>query len=182
MLGNAQVANLYPIVYCSDGFCDLTGFPRAQIMQKGCACAFLYGPETSEDHKQEIEQALESKMELKLEVKFYKKNGKFISAFEIQYVFHFKVFCFLIACNVAFWCFMTVLWRLYYSQCILLLICFISACDVLPVSPSGSFYSDFLWQLRWIISMRNFYVLITFWLIALTKILLQLLSHIVFCP
>jgi hypothetical protein len=25
----------YPIVYCSDGFVELTGHSRAQIMQKG---------------------------------------------------------------------------------------------------------------------------------------------------
>ena len=34
VLGNAQVPS-YPIVYCSDGFVALTGYPRAQIMQKG---------------------------------------------------------------------------------------------------------------------------------------------------
>ncbi|XP_060527733.1 potassium voltage-gated channel subfamily H member 8 isoform X2 [Cylas formicarius] len=75
VLGNAQVPTLYPIVYCSDGFCELTGFARAQIMQKGCACKFLYGPETKEEHKSQIDKALESKNELKLEVIFYKKNG-----------------------------------------------------------------------------------------------------------
>ncbi|VVC94381.1 unnamed protein product, partial [Leptidea sinapis] len=37
VLGNAQVPS-YPIVYCSDGFCELTGWARAHIMQKGCAC------------------------------------------------------------------------------------------------------------------------------------------------
>ncbi|GFV66617.1 potassium voltage-gated channel subfamily H member 3 [Trichonephila clavipes] len=74
VLGNAQVPHLYPIVYCSDGFCDLTGFPRAQIMQKGSACTFLYGPETKEEHKQEIERALEKKMEHKLEILLYKKG------------------------------------------------------------------------------------------------------------
>ena len=76
VLGNAQVPNLYPIVYCSDGFCELTGYPRAQIMQKGCACSFLFGPETTDDHKKEIEQALETKSELKLEVTFYRSNGE----------------------------------------------------------------------------------------------------------
>ncbi|XP_045473209.1 potassium voltage-gated channel subfamily H member 8 isoform X2 [Harmonia axyridis] len=75
VLGNAQVPSLYPIVYCSDGFCELTGFQRAQIMQKGCACKFLYGPETKEEHKSQIDKALEFKNELKLEVIFYKKNG-----------------------------------------------------------------------------------------------------------
>ncbi|XP_019756627.2 potassium voltage-gated channel subfamily H member 8 isoform X2 [Dendroctonus ponderosae] len=75
VLGNAQVPTLYPIVYCSDGFCELTGFTRAQIMQKACACKFLFGPETKEEHKTQIDKALESKNELKLEVIFYKKNG-----------------------------------------------------------------------------------------------------------
>ncbi|XP_015380280.1 PREDICTED: potassium voltage-gated channel subfamily H member 8 [Diuraphis noxia] len=75
VLGNAQVPSLYPIVYCSDGFCELTGFARAQIMQKGCACKFLFGPDTSDDHVTQIEKALECKAELKLELIFYKKNG-----------------------------------------------------------------------------------------------------------
>lgn len=77
VLGNAQVANVYPIVYCSDGFCELTGFPRAQIMQKGCACLFLIGPETQEEHIKQIENALDTKSELKLEVTFYKSSGEY---------------------------------------------------------------------------------------------------------
>ncbi|XP_065155223.1 potassium voltage-gated channel subfamily H member 8-like isoform X3 [Atheta coriaria] len=75
VLGNAQVSTIYPIVYCSDGFCELTGYTRAQIMQKGCACKFLHGPETTDEHKGQIDKALESKNELKLEVIFYKKDG-----------------------------------------------------------------------------------------------------------
>ncbi|XP_012142915.1 eag-like K[+] channel isoform X6 [Megachile rotundata] len=74
VLGNAQVPTIYPIVYCSDGFCELTGFARAQIMQKGCACKFLYGPETKEEERAMIDKSLESKTELKMEVVFYKKN------------------------------------------------------------------------------------------------------------
>ncbi|XP_063359627.1 potassium voltage-gated channel subfamily H member 8 isoform X2 [Cydia amplana] len=74
VLGNAQVPS-YPIVYCSDGFCDLTGWARAHIMQKGCACKFLHGADTRDEHRQEIDAALDSKHELKLELIFYKKNG-----------------------------------------------------------------------------------------------------------
>ncbi|CAG9585592.1 unnamed protein product [Danaus chrysippus] len=74
VLGNAQVP-CYPIVYCSDGFCELTGWARAHIMQKGCACKFLHGPDTMEEHRHEIDTALDSKHELKLELIFYKKNG-----------------------------------------------------------------------------------------------------------
>lgn len=76
VLGNAQVPS-YPIVYCSDGFCELTGWARAHIMQKGCACKFLHGPDTRDEHRQEIDSALESKHELKLELIFYKKSGKY---------------------------------------------------------------------------------------------------------
>lgn len=43
---------------------------------KGCACRFLYGPETKDEHKSQIEKSLEGKIELKLEVIFYKKSGK----------------------------------------------------------------------------------------------------------
>lgn len=46
-------------------------------MYIGCACRFLYGPETKDEHKSQIEKSLDGKIELKLEVIFYKKNGKF---------------------------------------------------------------------------------------------------------
>lgn len=42
----------------------------------GCACRFLYGPETKDEHKGQIEKSLDGKLELKLEVIFYKKNGE----------------------------------------------------------------------------------------------------------
>ncbi|KAI8775895.1 potassium voltage-gated channel subfamily H member 4 isoform X3, partial [Biomphalaria glabrata] len=74
VLGNAQ-ANGWPIVYCSDGFCELTGFSRASVMAKGSGCRFLYGPETSEAEVQKIQEALEEKRELKTELQFYNKNG-----------------------------------------------------------------------------------------------------------
>ncbi|XP_078260413.1 voltage-gated delayed rectifier potassium channel KCNH8 isoform X1 [Rhinoraja longicauda] len=75
VLGNAQVVNLYPIVYCSDGFCELTGYARAELMQKSCACKFLYGVETNEVMKIQIQKALDEKTEFKTELIFYKKSG-----------------------------------------------------------------------------------------------------------
>ncbi|XP_025102647.1 potassium voltage-gated channel subfamily H member 8-like isoform X3 [Pomacea canaliculata] len=74
VLGNAQAAG-WPIVYCSDGFCELTGYGRAQVMAKGCACKFLYGEETSETETKTIDEALESQREHKTELLLYKKNG-----------------------------------------------------------------------------------------------------------
>lgn len=76
VLGNAQVQSLYPIVYCSDGFCELTGYARAELMQKSCACHFLYGPETSDQLTAQIQGALDERGEFKTELVFYKKEGE----------------------------------------------------------------------------------------------------------
>ncbi|XP_053196851.1 potassium voltage-gated channel subfamily H member 4 [Scomber japonicus] len=75
LLGNAQGQRGYPIVYCSDGFCELTGFTRTEVMQKNCSCHFLYGADTSEHIAQQMEKALEGREEYQAEVHFYKKNG-----------------------------------------------------------------------------------------------------------
>ncbi|XP_034016972.1 potassium voltage-gated channel subfamily H member 8 [Thalassophryne amazonica] len=74
ILANAQVSKGFPIVYCSDGFCELTGFSRAEVMQKSCACKFLYGPETSESIILRIDNALEERKEFKDEIMFCKKT------------------------------------------------------------------------------------------------------------
>ncbi|XP_075443031.1 voltage-gated delayed rectifier potassium channel KCNH8 isoform X2 [Ascaphus truei] len=75
ILANAQVAKGFPIVYCSDGFCELAGFARTEVMQKSCSCKFLFGAETNEQTTLEIEMSLEEKSEFKGEIMFYKKNG-----------------------------------------------------------------------------------------------------------
>ncbi|KAA8579795.1 hypothetical protein FQN60_006888 [Etheostoma spectabile] len=75
VLGNAQVQSLYPIVYCSDGFCELTGFARGELMQKSCMCHFLYGSETSEPITSQMQKALDEQREFKTEIILYKKSG-----------------------------------------------------------------------------------------------------------
>ncbi|XP_057682627.1 potassium voltage-gated channel subfamily H member 4-like isoform X2 [Corythoichthys intestinalis] len=75
LLGNAQGQRGYPIVYCSDGFCELTGFTRTEVMQKNCSCRFLYGADTSERVAQQMEKALEGREEYQAQVHFYRKNG-----------------------------------------------------------------------------------------------------------
>ena len=77
VLGNAQAPGC-PIVYCSDGFCELTGFTRAQVMGRSCACKFLYGNDTIIPEKDKIDTALENKEELKTELIFYRRDGKLI--------------------------------------------------------------------------------------------------------
>ncbi|XP_067360388.1 potassium voltage-gated channel subfamily H member 8 [Channa argus] len=76
ILANAQVSKGFPIVYCSDGFCELTGFSRTEVMQKSCACKFLYGPESSESIILSIDDALEERKEFKDEIMFYKKTAE----------------------------------------------------------------------------------------------------------
>lgn len=75
VLGNAQSVQDYPIVYCSDGFCQLTGFTRSEVMRKSCCCKFLFGIETEKDVISKLTQALQSQTEMKEEVLLYKKNG-----------------------------------------------------------------------------------------------------------
>uniref|UniRef100_A0A8C4W536 Voltage-gated inwardly rectifying potassium channel KCNH3 n=1 Tax=Gopherus evgoodei TaxID=1825980 RepID=A0A8C4W536_9SAUR len=75
VLGNAQVRSSFPVVYCSDGFCDLTGFSRAEVMQRCCACTFLYGPDTRQLVRQQIRKALDERQEFKAELILYRKSG-----------------------------------------------------------------------------------------------------------
>lgn len=53
------------------------------FLSTGCACRFLYGPETKDEHKGQIEKSLDGKLELKLEVIFYKKNGKHAATLDV---------------------------------------------------------------------------------------------------
>ncbi|CAH8526255.1 unnamed protein product [Schistosoma turkestanicum] len=75
VLGNAQVHD-YPIVYCSDGFVELTGYNRSQIMSKCCSCSFLWGERTDESAKQSILNTLKNKCELQIEIQFHKKTNE----------------------------------------------------------------------------------------------------------
>lgn len=67
----------------------------------GCSCHFLYGPETKEDHKVQIEKCLQAKTELKLEVIFYKKDGESLCSLVIINLFYFIPFVFIAS---PFWC------------------------------------------------------------------------------
>lgn len=39
VLGNAQIID-WPIVYSNDGFCKLSGYHRAEVMQKSSTCRY----------------------------------------------------------------------------------------------------------------------------------------------
>lgn len=75
IIANARVENC-AIIYCNDGFCELCGYTRAEVMQKPCTCDFLYGPRTQKTSVAQIAQALLGSEERKVEICFYRKDGK----------------------------------------------------------------------------------------------------------
>ncbi|XP_071043422.1 potassium voltage-gated channel protein eag-like isoform X4 [Parasteatoda tepidariorum] len=74
LLANAQIVD-YPIVYCSESFCKISGFNRAEVMQKSCRCTFMYGELTDESAISKIEQCLETQTQNQFEILLYKKNA-----------------------------------------------------------------------------------------------------------
>ncbi|XP_075036856.1 voltage-gated inwardly rectifying potassium channel KCNH7 isoform X5 [Mixophyes fleayi] len=74
IIANARVQNC-AIIYCNDGFCEMTGFSRPDVMQKPCTCDFLHGPETKRHDVAQIAQALLGSEERKVEVTYHHKDG-----------------------------------------------------------------------------------------------------------
>nr|XP_032652043.1 uncharacterized protein LOC116834209 [Chelonoidis abingdonii] len=75
IIANARVENC-AVIYCNDGFCELCGYTRAEVMQKPCTCDFLYGPRTQHSATTQIAQALLGSEERKVEICFYRKDGR----------------------------------------------------------------------------------------------------------
>uniref|UniRef100_A0A1I8H9P1 Potassium voltage-gated channel protein eag n=4 Tax=Macrostomum lignano TaxID=282301 RepID=A0A1I8H9P1_9PLAT len=73
LLANARIVD-YPIVYCNEGFSKLTGFTRAEVMQKSCTCNFMYGEQTDAEAIQRIERCMEVCESEQQEILLYKKN------------------------------------------------------------------------------------------------------------
>ncbi|ODN06251.1 Potassium voltage-gated channel subfamily H member 7 [Orchesella cincta] len=76
VLGNAQSPDC-AIIYCSDNFCRLSGYSRAEVMQKAALCTFLHGPLTSPAAIRHIQQSLVAEEERQMEVLLYKKDGDY---------------------------------------------------------------------------------------------------------
>ncbi|XP_056007211.1 potassium voltage-gated channel subfamily H member 6-like isoform X10 [Ostrea edulis] len=74
VIANAQIET-YPIIFCNDGFCFLTGFSRAEVMQKSCLCEFLHGPTTSTYSILQIKDALRGTEEKQIEAMYSRKDG-----------------------------------------------------------------------------------------------------------
>ena len=77
VLANARIVD-YPIVYCNDGFCKLSGYTRGEVMQRSSNCTFMYGELTNQDTVIKIEEAFEEQEQIQVEVLLYKRNSKYV--------------------------------------------------------------------------------------------------------
>ncbi len=78
VIANARVENC-AIIYCNDGFCEMTGFSRSDIMQKPCTCDFLHGDLTDKEAIGQVAQAVLGSEERKVEITYYRKDGKSVN-------------------------------------------------------------------------------------------------------
>ncbi|XP_025052657.1 potassium voltage-gated channel subfamily H member 6 isoform X4 [Alligator sinensis] len=73
LIANAQMENC-AIIYCNDGFCEMFGYSRVEVMQRPCTCNFLTGPDTTKNSISQLTQALLGSEECKLEILYYRKD------------------------------------------------------------------------------------------------------------
>ncbi|XP_060686864.1 potassium voltage-gated channel subfamily H member 1a isoform X1 [Hemiscyllium ocellatum] len=73
VLGNAQIVD-WPIVYSNDGFCKLSGYHRAEVMQKSSTCSFMFGELTDKETIEKVQQTFENYEINSFEILMYKKN------------------------------------------------------------------------------------------------------------
>ncbi|XP_063068050.1 potassium voltage-gated channel subfamily H member 5-like, partial [Engraulis encrasicolus] len=73
LLGNAQIVG-WPVVYSNDGFCKLSGFHRAEVMQKSSTCSFMYGERTDSKTVAKVREAFDNYESHCTEVLLYRKN------------------------------------------------------------------------------------------------------------
>ncbi|XP_049543348.1 potassium voltage-gated channel subfamily H member 6 isoform X1 [Anopheles darlingi] len=74
LVANAQPESCH-IIFCSDGFCKMTGFTRAEVMQRSACTDFLQGQMTSTGVMESIKEALRKGEEKHFEILYYRKDG-----------------------------------------------------------------------------------------------------------
>ncbi|XP_078464975.1 voltage-gated inwardly rectifying potassium channel KCNH2-like [Lampetra planeri] len=74
VIANARAENC-AIIYCNDGFCELCGFSRAEVMQRAGTCDFLHGADTRRHAVAQVARSLLAAEERKVELHYYRKDG-----------------------------------------------------------------------------------------------------------
>ena len=62
-----------PLIHVNDGFCDLTGYPRDEIL--GQNCRFLQGEATREEPVAQMRAAIDAEEPVTVELRNYRKDG-----------------------------------------------------------------------------------------------------------
>lgn len=62
-----------PLIYVNDGFCELTGYPRDEIL--GRNCRFLQGEATREEPVVRMREAIDAEEPVTVELRNYRKDG-----------------------------------------------------------------------------------------------------------
>lgn len=69
-------ADTHHIIFCSDGFCKMTGYTRAEVMQRSACTEFLHGPMTAQSAVAAVKEALIKGLEKHFEILYYRKTGE----------------------------------------------------------------------------------------------------------
>lgn len=97
LVANAQ-SEIFHIIFCSDGFCKMTGFTRAEVMQRSSTTEFLHGPMTSQLAVSLIRDALGKGVEKHFEILYYRKNGEYnLASYTFQTVGNSATACWCLA-------------------------------------------------------------------------------------
>lgn len=75
LVANAA-ADTHHIIFCSDGFCKMTGYTRAEVMQRSACTEFLHGPMTAQSAVAAVKEALIKGLEKHFEILYYRKTGE----------------------------------------------------------------------------------------------------------
>lgn len=74
LLANARIAD-FPIIFASDGFCQLTGFSKIELLHQSAVCRFMHGELTDAETVKRLWDALDQQTQHQVEVLLYKKNS-----------------------------------------------------------------------------------------------------------
>ena len=74
LLANARLVD-FPVVYCSEGLCQLTGFERSELMQKPAVCSTMHGEQTTTESIERFQDAMEKQISDQFEIQLYRKNS-----------------------------------------------------------------------------------------------------------
>lgn len=79
LLGNARVVD-HPIVFANEGFCKITGYSRAEVMQQSSMLRFMWSESTDETVCNEMQEAFENQKMLQVQVSVLKKSSEYNNA------------------------------------------------------------------------------------------------------